>query len=117
MKKTFLILAIGAALAAGPAFADDSMRNAYGNTFVVTQANGAVVRYHFNADATFDVVTADGHTTPGTYQIANGQICLTPTGQDHVDCAPYAGEKNVGDTWTQQAADGSQISVTLQAGR
>ena len=43
-------------------------------------------------------------------------ICLTPAG-GQAACTAYVGDKNVGDTWTQTASDGSQITVTLQAGR
>ena len=52
----------------------------------------------------------------GTYAVANGQICLTPAGGEPA-CTQYVGDKNVGDTWTQTATDGSQITVTVQAGR
>ena len=117
MKKIAAILglAMSATLMAPPAFAD-TMQNAYGNTIVVTYASGAAVRYHFNADGSFEIVTPDNQTVPGTYTVAGGQICLTPTG-GQAACTDYVGDKNVGDTWTQTATDGSQITVTVQAGR
>ncbi|MGH6950363.1 MAG: hypothetical protein ACREH4_05800 [Vitreimonas sp.] len=115
MKKLAAALAMGAVLASGAAFAD-TVQNGYGNTFVVTTANGAVLRYHFDADNTFDLHTPDGNHVSGTYEVANGQLCITPAGGER-GCTAYVGDKNVGDTWTQAAADGSQISVTLQAGR
>ena len=102
----------------GAAFAQaDSMQTAYGNTVVVTEPNGTIYRYHFNADRSFDMVAPDGHTVPGTYQIASGQICLTYTGREGAECTEHVTGKNVGDTWTQRGSDGNQITVSLQAGR
>ena len=109
------IAAAAVALAAAPAFAD-TVQNAYGNTIVVTEANGVVVRYHFNADGSFELIGPDNQPVHGSYAVANGQICLTPAG-GQAACTQYVGDKNVGDTWTQPASDGSQITVTLQAGR
>jgi len=115
MKKLAVALAFGAVLTTGAAFAD-TVQNGYGNTFVITAANGAVLRYHFNADNTFTLFAPDASQVSGAYEVANGQICLTPAGGERA-CTSYVGDKNVGDTWTQTGADGSQITVTLQAGR
>lgn len=114
----FAALALSAGFMTSAAFAQtDTMQTAYGNTIVVTEPSGSVVRYHFNADHTFDVLTPDGHTVPGAYQIANGQICLTYATRTETECAEHVTGKNVGDTWTQRGSDGSQITVSLQAGR
>jgi hypothetical protein len=119
MKTIAAILGLSAvtmsAMMAAPAFAD-TMQNAYANTIVVTDAHGTVVRYHFNADGSFELITPDNQTVPGTYTVANGQICLTPAG-GQAACTQYVGDKNVGDTWTQTATDGGQITVSVQAGR
>lgn len=115
MKKLAALMFLGAALSAGAASAQ-MMQSAFDNTIVVTYANGAQARYHFNADNTFSLQTPDGRTVSGAYAIEGDQICLTPTGGERA-CTEYAGEKNVGDTWTQTATDGSQITVTLEAGR
>jgi len=114
MKKLAATLAFGVALMAGAAFAD-TVANAEGNTFVVTYPNGAQARYHFNADNTFAAQTPNGQVA-GTYELSGGQLCLTPAGGER-GCVAYAGDKNVGDTWTQTGTDGSQITVTLEAGR
>ena len=45
-----------------------------------------------------------------------GLKLLTPAGGER-GCTAYVGDKNVGDTWTQNGTDGGQITVTLQAGR
>jgi hypothetical protein len=64
----------------------------------------------------FTIHTPDGQQVTGTYAIEGDQICLTPTGGERA-CTQYVGDKNVGDTWTQTGTDGSQVTVTLQAGR
>jgi len=118
MKKFAAALAFAAALSAGAAFAGP-MDNTFGNTVVVTYASGAQARYHFNADGTFTGVAPGGSTIRGNWTAADGQLCLhPPTGGAHAPtCTPLADEaKNVGDTWTQTGSDGSQISVTLEAG-
>ena len=115
MKKLAALVALGAVLSAGAASAQ-MMQSAYNNTVVVTYANGAQARYHFNADNTFSVLTPQGQTVTGMYAVDGGEICLTPAGGERA-CTQYAGDKNVGDTWTQTGTDGSQISVTLEAGR
>ena len=116
MRRMMAAVVLGFGLMAATAHADAMMASSAGNTFVVTTANGTVLRYHFNADGTFDFVTPDNHTVAGVYTMANGQLCLTPqSGQP--SCGPYAGDKSVGATWTQKAADGSDITITLTAGR
>lgn len=114
MKKFAAMLACGVMLSAGAAFADP-IANAADNTFVVTYANGAQARYHFNEDNTFGAHTPNG-VVHGAWELSGGQLCLTPNGGER-GCIPYAGDKNVGETWTQTGTDGSTITVTLEAGR
>jgi hypothetical protein len=115
MKKIAAILALGAAFAAGPAYAGP-MDYAYQNTVVVTYANGAAARYHFNADGTFHAMLPDGQHASGAYELAGDQICLTPTGGQRA-CTAAAPDKAVGDSWTQTGTDGSSITVSVVAGR
>ncbi len=115
MKKLAAVAAFGVALLSGAAFAD-TMENAYGNTIVITYPNGASARYHFNADNTFGLHAPDGSHVMGVYAIEGDQVCLTPNGGERA-CTGYVGGKNVGDTWTQTATDGSVITVTIEAGR
>jgi len=114
MKRLAAALAFASVLGAGAAFAQ-TMNAAYNNTVVITYPNGATVRYHFNADNTFGAHTPNGHIT-GTYVIEGSQICLTPAGGQRA-CSPYEANRNVGDSWTQTAADGSAIQVRIDAGR
>ena len=115
MKRLAALAAAAALLAAAPALAD-TIQNGIGNTFVVTNAEGQTVHYQFNADGSFTASTPDHQqVAAGTYEVANGQLCITPTGGER-GCTAYVGDKNVGDTWTQNGTDGGQITVTLQAG-
>lgn len=115
MKKFAFALAFSVAALAGPALAD-TMENAYGNTIVVTYANGAEARYYFNADGTMQVLTPSGDTVSGAYEIDGDQICFTPDGGER-GCTAYVGGKNVGDSWTQTGTDGAEVGVRLEAGR
>ncbi|MEQ1490258.1 MAG: hypothetical protein ABL932_06870 [Terricaulis sp.] len=116
MKKFAAALALGVALIAGPAFAG-TMDNTFGNTIVVTYPNGAEAQYFFNNDGTFTGTAPGGSTMAGRYTAEGDQLCLIPPGGQPPQCTTIAMDKNVGDTWTQTASDGSQISVELRAGR
>lgn len=115
MKKFVAALALGVAMIATPALAD-TMQNTYGNTIVVTYPSGAQALYHFNADGTFTGTAPGGSQMAGRYTAEGDQLCLIPpSGQSQ--CTTIAADKNVGDTWSQTATDGSQINVELRAGR
>ena len=116
MRKLAVALALGVMAAAGVASAETAPNND-NNTFVVTEANGTVLRYHFNSDGTWDVLTPDGQSVNGTFTINGDQVCMTATGQAQPTCVQNNTGKQVGDTWTQAGSDGSQISVSLVAGR
>lgn len=116
MKKFAAVLAFGVTLAGGAAFAD-TIQNGYGNTFVVTRGDGAQVRYHFNEDGTFTGAAPGGSTMAGTYTATDGQLCLIPPSGAAPQCTAIVADKNVGDTWTQTGVDGTEITVTLEAGR
>jgi hypothetical protein len=109
----FGLLALG-----GVAYAQGATApNNDNNTFVVTDAHGAVARYHFNSNGTWDAATADGHAMAGTFAVQGGQLCMTMTGETQAQCVANNTDKHVGDTWTQKAADGSDITIALVAGR
>ena len=117
MKKFVAALALGVALIAAPAAYADTMENSYGNTIVVTYANGSQTLFFFNADGTFTGTAPGGSQMAGRYTVEGDQLCLiSPNGQAP-QCTSVAAGKNVGDTWTQTATDGSQINVELRAGR
>jgi hypothetical protein len=116
MRKIAALVALGALLCAGAAFAQSTMQNTFGNTIVVTYASGAEARYFFNEDGTFTGVAPGGSQMAGRWRADGDQLCLIPPSGEEA-CTAAAGDKNVGDTWQQTASDGSQITVTLQAGR
>jgi len=115
MKRLIAIAAFLCLSSPGAAFAD-TMQNAVGNTLVVTTASGAVVRYRFNAAGSYAATLPDGSAGSGAWEVADGQICLTPAGGAR-GCTGYVADKNVGDTWTQAGVDGGQITVAIQAGQ
>lgn len=116
MQKLTAAAVFAAALMSGAAFAD-TMQNTYGNTIVVTYPSGGETRYYFNADGTFTGVAPGGSTMAGRYTAEGDQLCLIPPSGQAPQCTTIATDKNVGDTWTQSGTDGTEITVTLQAGR
>lgn len=112
MKKLLVACAVFGLTA--PAFAD-TLEGAYGNTVTVTTASGQTATYHFNADNTYMMMAGETHLS-GVWAINGEELCLTPEGGEPA-CAPYVGDKNVGDTWTQTGSDGSEITVTITEGR
>ena len=116
MKKFAFAVAIMAALAAGPAFAQ-TINNAYGNTVAVTYADGRAASYFFNEDGTFTGIAPGGTTMRGRWAIEGEELCLIPPGGQAPTCTHLEADKNVGDTWTQTGSDGSQITVAITAGR
>ncbi len=111
-----IMLATLAALAclAGPALAG-TIENSFGNTVVVTTADGAVARYHFEPDGTYHVTSAAGDSA-GAWAVNGEQICLTPSGGAQ-QCVPYNAGYNVGDTWTAPGANNTTNTIALVAGR
>jgi hypothetical protein len=115
MKKLILAAALSAALMSGAAYAD-TMDEAYGNTLVVTEPSGGVLRYYFEPDGTFTGTAPDGTTMRGRWEIAGEEVCfLAPSGQR--SCAPAVPGKVVGDTWDQVGTQGQPITVAIVAGR
>lgn len=107
--------ALALALSAAPAFADGTTDLYAANTVVATGANGAVLRFKFDANGSY-TMTAGDQSVAGTWAIEAGQFCLTPQGGQK-SCSPHSATRKVGDTWTVTGADSVQYSVTLVAGR
>lgn len=116
MRRLAAAIALGVVSLTGVAFAD-TIQNSYGNTIIVTYANGSQAQYFFNEDGTFTALAPGGSTMAGRYTVGDGQICLIPPNGAAPTCTPVQAGKNVGDTWTQPGSDGSEISVELRAGR
>lgn len=111
-----LTMMAAAFLAVSAARADDDvMASRYGNTTVLTDADGGVTHVYYNADHTFKA--AKGWlSVKGTWQVDKGTICLTfditVPGVPNPDCNPVVAHK-VGDSW--KSVDG-KVTVTLVQG-
>ena len=118
MKTTFLALAMVAALASQAFAGDDLMQSRFGNTTVVTTAQGVVIKIWYNADHTW---TGMMGTTPasGTWKLDGMQLCVSyanpPAGMVNPTCSE-AQNRKVGDHWTV-GEGASQMSATLVAGK
>ena len=116
MKKILLAVAVAAiALVAAPAFADGTTDAYNANTVVATGANGAVLKFLFNADGSYTMKAGD-QAVPGRWAVEGAQFCLTPQGGEK-SCSAHAANRKIGDTWSVTGGDGVQYSVTLVAGR
>jgi hypothetical protein len=115
----YAITAAAFAIAAvSPAFAADQMAAYYGNTAVVTDPAGAVVKYQFDAGGKYTVIAPDGAKLTGTYTVAAGKICLKPDAANTPGgCAPQTDGKKVGDAWDITNDQGQKLTVKLVAGR
>jgi hypothetical protein len=118
MKKLALGL-IAAVAMTGAAFASDPMASRYENTVVLTDANGAVTKVHYNKDGTMTTILPDGAKGTGKWAMKDGKLCVTldqgPTAGKET-CNPFV-ERKVGDAWEATMADGSKAKVSLVAGR
>lgn len=96
-------LAFALALSAtAAAAADDVMAPRFGNTIVITNANGGKSTISYNADHTFKA--SNGLISiGGTWKLDKGQLCrtydFTIPGRANPECDPVTPHK-VGDTWT-----------------
>jgi hypothetical protein len=105
-----------AALAWAGAANAEPLAEAFGNTISLVNSGGQEVRYHFNADHTYVLIGPDGASVTGAWTLSDGQLCVTPQGGAPA-CGPYTEGRQVGDTWRQAGPDGSEVTVTLAAGR
>lgn len=116
MNKMMVAVTVAVfALAAAPALADGATDAYVANTVVAKGANGAELRFHFNADGSYTMKTGE-QSVAGRWAVENNQFCLTPQGGEK-SCSPHAPTRKIGDTWSVTGADGVQYAVTLVAGR
>jgi hypothetical protein len=115
MRYGFLaVLAASAALATGAMAQDDAV---FGNTVVMTHADGSATRVHFQQGGVYDFVTASGVTGGGTWAVEGGQFCttrLTPAPQPK-QCRPDM-QRHVGDKWEEDTPAG-HVKYELVAGQ
>jgi hypothetical protein len=99
-----------AALAATP-----EMEATFGNTVTQTNADGSEISNLFNEDGTVTRVNADGSTTDGTWTENGPELCTTFDGDQQ--CWQKAPGKKAGDSWDQEAPDGSKVTISISEGR
>lgn len=121
MKLILAAVAFAASAAAAIA-ADDPMASRYGNTVVVTTADGKeFARTYYNADGTYSRKAAAGESK-GTWKMEGANLCgaqtePAPPAGTAPTCLPFPGVKNVGDSWDVTLPDGTKLKATLQKGR
>ncbi|HLF24283.1 MAG TPA: hypothetical protein VI565_10215 [Burkholderiales bacterium] len=122
--KRFLLAAFAFAALAGIASAqDDPMTPRYGNTVVVKSAAGEELKLFYNADHTMSATNAKGESMKGTWELNDGNICVTqtepaPKPEDTMpatQCNPFQ-PHNVGDTWTLGEGENT-VTATIVQGR
>jgi len=99
-------------LVASSTFAAGVAEPLIGNTLTVQRSNEAPVVLTFAADGTY---TRNG--AAGKWEEKDGLICMTADADGETHCEPLDGGHAPGDTWQQQSADGSGVTMTLSAGQ
>jgi hypothetical protein len=116
--KRFVIAFAAATALAGAAFAD-VMASRYGNTVVITDSKGGVMKLMYDKDGKMSVVMPDGTKGTGKWALKDGKLCITadqgPTAGKE-QCNPVT-EHKVGDEWEVPLADGTKGKAKLVAGR
>ena len=113
MKRILAAAAI-AALSAGVAFADN-LAGYYGNTVVVTAADGKVTKSKVKADHTYSSVMPDGTTASGTWawktepEACFTQVTPAPAKDSKPACFKIDAHK-VGDKWETKSPDGKMVT-------
>ena len=94
--------------------ASPEMEATFGNTVTQTNADGSEIGNLFNADGTVTRIGTDGKETKGTWEENGSQLCVT---FETKVCWEKAPGKKVGDSWSQQAPDGSKVTISITEGR
>ena len=117
--KRFVFGLVAAAALSTAAFASDPMANRYGNTVVITDAKGGVLKLMYDQGGAMSVVLPDGTKGTGKWAVKDGKLCVTadsgPTAGKE-QCNPLTDHK-VGDEWEVPMADGTKAKAKLVAGR
>lgn len=116
--KTIMTLAAAAALFSTAAVAaDDPVASRYGNTTIITTADGHVVKIWYEADHTVTWMVGP-ITRKGTWALEGSNMCITlqdpPGGMPAKTCNPFEVHK-VGESWSvNQGA--AKLDAQLVAG-
>lgn len=122
MKRILVATAAAVALSTA-ALAADPVAVGYGNTVTQTLPNGMKIVIYVNADHSWEQHIGD-KTIKGTFVVKDDtHVCFTVTDPAPTDpskatqCQEIKGDHKVGDTWTETAPDGTQITMAIIAGR
>ncbi|MDP1631945.1 MAG: hypothetical protein Q8L66_11060 [Caulobacter sp.] len=111
--------AIAAAIfmAAGPALAADPMASAYGNTVLITYADGTEVKIYVDEGGSYSGESPAGQSA-GSWAISGGKTCFTQQSPEATppSCSATV-NKNVGDSWQSTGQGGAPVTVTIVSGR
>ena len=114
MNKTIGALITAAAITFAGAAHAELMDTTFGNTVTVAGADGAIaVSYHFNADHTFSMTTAQG-TAEGTWSLDGTNLCSTISGGEP-SCTEIE-DHDVGDSWDVTDENGT-MTISIVEGR
>jgi hypothetical protein len=117
-----LVIAAGAwasTLPLPPALPADPMKGRYGNTQVMTEKDGRVMKARFNPDKTVELTRPDGETMKGEWVLEGDQLCIKMSMllMNMKRCMPFVPHKKPGDTWTQKNPQGEEVTATIVEGR
>jgi len=113
MKKLIGTIVTAAAITLGGVAHAELMDSTFGNSVTIATADGTVVQtYHFNADHTFSLTTAEGSMN-GTWSLDGTNLCTTVG--EASGCTPIE-DHEVGDVWEGPDADGNTMTISIVAG-
>ena len=120
MNKLILSV-VAVAFSAGAAFAADPMSSLYGNTLVVTMADGMATKLMYKPDHTFTGVDGKGQKISGTWAVDGDKVCATqvqppPAAGAEKHCGPVMSDKKAGDKWEGTTPDGKKLTFELVKG-
>ncbi len=116
--RVFTGALVGLFALSGTALAGD-LSGIFGNTIVITDANGAITSVLINEDNTYTAKTPDGTEVPGTWEVAEGQACFNSAdaeGNPVQTCSADILGKGPGDSWTASGENGDS-TVTVVEGQ
>ncbi len=119
--RTFFLTAVALVAFTGTALAGDPLASYYGNTVVLSNPKTGDMQAFVNQDGSYSTKFADGKMVSGTWAVAGDQTCYTQTNPaPAADAKPFCAanaDHKVGDSWKVAAADGTETTITIKAGR
>jgi hypothetical protein len=104
-------------------FGRDPMEKLYQHAVVISHDDGTTEQLRFAANHTFLWKGPRGERGHGTWEVAGGQICLSPLTSEKGEemnapgqarCAEFQAGHGAGDAWTQSNDRGERIVVRVE---